>query len=193
MTSVTPTDQQGPLTLEDRILKSKNLHIAVVCSPNMGHMFPCAKVAETMSEAGHQVTFVTIATEKGKSVCPKLFDGTNIKYVMHDVPECEEALLLTSGKMDPYSQIMFPKWEPHVLKTLEEIKPDLVVGDFMYRVGITCADQLGIPSVVNCGFALAALKEYGVFSLIDTNHAMSCCGCLCVCKGLMPAIMDGAN
>ena len=162
MTTVTPTIE-GPSNLEERIAKSKNLHIAVVCSPNMGHMIPCSKVAETMSEAGHQVTFITIATIKGKAVCPKLFDDTPIKYIMHDVPECEEELLLKSGMMDPYSQIMFPKWEPHVFKTLKEIKPDLVVGDFMYRVGITCADQLGIPSVVNCGFALEALKSYGVF------------------------------
>ena len=33
---------------------------------------------------------------------------------------------------------------------LEKIKPDLVVCDFWSRVGVEAADELGIPSVINC-------------------------------------------
>lgn len=87
----------------------------------MGHMMPCAKIAEAMAEAGHQVTFITLGTIKGKAVCPKLFDHTTIKYILHDIPECEEDKLYSQGLMDPFSKIMFPLWEPKVVETFKEI------------------------------------------------------------------------
>ena len=83
--SVTPETKYQELNLEDRILKSKNLHVAIVTTSNMGHMMPAFKIAEALVEAGHQVTFLTAGTKKAKELGAKLFEGTQIKYIMHDL------------------------------------------------------------------------------------------------------------
>ena len=129
-------------------------------------MIPCAKVADALAEAGHTVTFITIGTIKGKESCQRLFDGTNIKCIMHDIPECEDELIMASEYMDPVDKIMFPLWEPKVIEEYKTLKPDLVVGDWFFRVGITAADELGIPSVLNVGICLESFKDGGLFQLI---------------------------
>lgn len=61
---------------------------------------------------------------------------------------------------------MFPLWEPKMVEEFKTLKPDLVVGDFFYRSGITAADELGIPSVLNVAIVLEVFKEFGLFQLI---------------------------
>ena len=54
-------------------------------------MVPCSKVAEALVDAGHRVTFITAGNSKGKLMCPKLFDHTKVKYILHEgIPELEE-------------------------------------------------------------------------------------------------------
>jgi len=57
-------------TLEERIAKSKNLKIALVCVPNMGHLVPISYIATALKERGHEVTVISIDNEQGKRVCP---------------------------------------------------------------------------------------------------------------------------
>ena len=52
----------------------------------MGHMMPAFKIAEALVEAGHQATMLTVGTKKAKELGAKLFEGTQIKYIMHDLP-----------------------------------------------------------------------------------------------------------
>ena len=121
-------------------------------------MIPCSKVADALAEAGHTVTFITLATIKGKASCSRLFDDTKVKYIMHDIPECEDELIMASEHLDPLDKIMFPLWEPKLIQEYKSLKPDIVVGDWFFRAGITAADELGIPSVLNNAIALETFK-----------------------------------
>ena len=60
--------------LEQRIHKSRNLHIVLISHSDMGHMMPLYHVAAALKERGHQITIVSMDNEKGKDVCSKLFD-----------------------------------------------------------------------------------------------------------------------
>ena len=55
--------------------------------PNSGHMIPCSHVAESLHEAGHDVTFITIDCEKARKECPNVFDKMGVKYILTEGPE----------------------------------------------------------------------------------------------------------
>lgn len=60
----------------------------------------------------------------------------------------EEFMAPPKTAKDVPDVVIFPRWEPFAEKALKEINPDIVVGDFFTRVGVTIADKMKIPSVI---------------------------------------------
>ena len=88
-------------------------------------------------------------------MCPKLFDHTSVKYIMHEgITELDGDYMMEQGFIDPVDKIMTPVWMPHIIQTYKEIQPDLVVSDFLLNSGAHAADELGIPCVINIPIAL---------------------------------------
>ena len=166
-------------TLEQRIEKSRHLKIVITCTPNMGHMVPSSHIAEALQEAGHEVTMITINCEKTRWQMPRLFDKMGVKCILTEGPD-ESVLYQMLTPPKDSKELYVTMWQPHCVKACKEAKPDLIISDFFGRNGIIAADEMKIPSVVNCGLPLKMFVDTAMFKLIDQRNTSRCCGCLCV-------------
>jgi len=68
-------------------------------------------------------------------------------------------------------------YKPLFQVEIEKIKPDIVVCDFMTRVAVDIADDLGIPAIINCPGLMSFMNElFGASGIIDYDKASVCCG-----------------
>jgi hypothetical protein len=80
-------------------------------------------------------------------------------------------------------------WEPFAVEACKKLEPDMIICDLSSRVGLVAADQMGIECVVmNSSYSFST--KYGL--LINpsfSTNAWSCCGCICMFRPFIPAIM----
>ena len=157
----------------------------------MGHMTPCSNIAEALKDAGHEVTIISIDSEKTRHHCPKLFDPMGVKYILTEGPEASVLEQPPKGIEDP-KELYIQMWEPHCIAAVKELNPDMVVCDFFSRNGILAADQMGIPSVVQIAIPLGLFTQFKLFRLIDMDDTKRCCGCLCVFQGMIECCLQCA-
>ena len=129
-------------------------------------------VGETLKERGHQITFISMDTIKGREICSKLFEENGVNFKL---TKCME-----KGKTDGFEGfgLQLDDWKHGCIETIKQLQPDLIIADF-FSIGIG-ADELGIPFVLNAAHPMSFLFNMGVGSTIDINRASNCCGCLCV-------------
>lgn len=71
-------------------------------------------------------------------------------------------------------------WTPYIKDELREIKPDIVVVDFLTSSGFSAADDLNIPVVVNFAGPIDILTLGCGLVLPSRANTSKCCGLICV-------------
>ena len=69
--------------------------------------------------------------------------------------------------LDNPQEKFFNHWKVFAIEEIKKIKPDIVVCDFVSKVGVMAADELGIPSVINVPGLLEFMNNVGVSRLIN--------------------------
>jgi hypothetical protein len=64
---VTPNQIEVTFSLEERILKSKNLKMVFAVTPNFGHFFPMSRIALACHKQGHECHIISVDNERGRS------------------------------------------------------------------------------------------------------------------------------
>lgn len=118
-------------------------------------------------------------------------DPLGIKYVLtKDGPEQELMFENPAGLKDSGQEKYFEWWNPIGIKACKELKPDIIICDFMSQVGVHAAVEMGIPVVINCPGPIALLKDIIFIKTPDLKNARTCCGCICIQKTAMRTIFD---
>lgn len=166
--------------LNERVAKSRNLKIACVVVPNYGHMFPISHLGDLLKQRGHDVYVITIGNKEGRKRAPNVCGQYGLKIIYTDGPEQTEMYRKPANWRDATDESYLRLWEPHCIKAVHELNPDIVVCDFFSRNGILAADEMGIPSVINVPGSLTMLDEYGMLVVPNMKNACNCCGMICI-------------
>lgn len=51
---------------DERMEKSKNMHVVITCIPMMGHFTPLIRLAEALEKRDHRVSFLTFSFNKSR-------------------------------------------------------------------------------------------------------------------------------
>lgn len=110
-------------------------------------------IAEALIESGHEVQFVSCKDETNAKIekivngygCKIHFascDGYGMEYLMIKDKTMKEQL---TSRIEQFNV----HWKPHCIQKIKELKPDILLVDFIASPGFTAADMLNIPMVVN--------------------------------------------
>ena len=120
------------MNITERIAKSKCLKIVITVIPNSGHMIPVTRIAVGLQEKGHDVTLISNGNKDGSERVPKLLDPLGIKYVLtKGGPEQELMFENPAGMKESGQEKYFEKWNPIGIEACKELKPDIIICDFM--------------------------------------------------------------
>ena len=104
---------------------------------------------------------------------------------MRDMDNPDDASLIpfSDGFMD--DRVIEP-----MRKAVEDLSPDMIVGDFASHFPGIVADALKLPLVLNLALPLKATATTEILELMAgldlSEQASSCFGCLCICpKGML--------
>ena len=119
---------------EERLQKMKTgMKVAIICWAEMGHFIPCAHLGEEIVFRGHEVTFLT--NGYGKEKCTKMVEAFGAKCIATD--DSFEQKDLSPEAKDDYGWIQL---KTEFQDILMDLKPDIVVCDFLTKGGVWAAD-----------------------------------------------------
>jgi predicted glycosyltransferase len=120
---------------------------------------------------GHEVFFITNEDKYNGHKSSKVLTSIGCINQIYTVEGITREMMFPDrreGTKDPFEECL-EIWEPLVISEIEKIKPDIVVCDFFSRVGITAADKMGIPSVINAPALVEFMMNWGFAGAPDTN------------------------
>ena len=69
--------------------KCKKLKVAIVTYGEMGHFIPLVKIAEILTEGGHDCHFITNGNKYIREKAPMLLDKVGIKEIVYTLDQIE--------------------------------------------------------------------------------------------------------
>ena len=167
--------------IEKRIVDTAHIHIAMCAFPENNSLFPLVRLAAAMEKRGHTITFMTwkYGEEKTKKLL-QLYDLKADVYTSDPGWTQKEvrAGIDGSGKMFGGIQKCLNQVKSNLLT---EIKPDLMICDYLDFVHALAADQLFIPIMINSSMPLSVLGNISHFTYPTSENSFALCGCAIVC------------
>lgn len=134
--------------------------IVVVSVPLHGHAIPALKLASTLHERGHKVTYISSAssTKRVKTQYPEL-----------EMISLNDRIEEMACRVKPhiwFAEIM--TWCGELKRIVQEIQPDVIVTDMMTLPAARVANELGIKLVANLPMPIEMCDFFGLPSFANT-------------------------
>ena len=111
----------------------KVLKIACIAVGAMGHFIPLTHCATALKQRGHDVYVITNGEENIRKKAPGLLPGIPIIHTECGL-EVQDIIRKPKGCEAPLDTWMV-KWHPFVEEKIKELRPDIVVNDWMNAAG----------------------------------------------------------
>lgn len=162
------------------------MRVACISICAMGHFIPMTKCAEALAAAGHEVWFVTNDNELIKQRAEQMLlpYGIKMHYTADKLTMDDFLREKKEGEKHHVNDINMTLWQPFVNDACRSINPDIILSDYFSIVGVHAADHLKIPLVINVPGPVEFVEDYGLIQLPNMREAKSCCGMVCVSRGM---------